>query len=300
MLAIVVPYYKVTFFEQTLLSLANQTDKRFKVYIGDDASTESPIVLLKSFRGKIDFKYHRFEFNLGETSLVQQWERCIALSEDEEWIMILGDDDLLDNNVVEEFYKHYDVFIGKTNLVRFATQNVNFIELSISCVFSHPDWETASDAYFRRFQGLTRSSLSEYIFRREVYLQFKFHNYLLAWHSDDMAWIEFSNNKPIYSINESVVRIGFSNLSLSGMDNNYDGKNRGSQQFYRDIVINKLQLFSKSERLMLLMQYEISIKRIGKVNPKEWFLLILNYIKIFRLIPFAKLIRRVFISICTE
>lgn len=40
MLAIIIPYYKFTFFEATLQSLANQTDQRFKVYIGDDASLE--------------------------------------------------------------------------------------------------------------------------------------------------------------------------------------------------------------------------------------------------------------------
>ena len=33
MLAIVIPYFKLTFFEETLQSLANQTDQRFKVYI---------------------------------------------------------------------------------------------------------------------------------------------------------------------------------------------------------------------------------------------------------------------------
>ena len=42
MLAIVIPYYKIIFFEKTLESLAQQTDKRFRVYIGDDASPDSP------------------------------------------------------------------------------------------------------------------------------------------------------------------------------------------------------------------------------------------------------------------
>jgi hypothetical protein len=40
MLAIVIPYYKIRFFEATLQSVAIQTDKRFKVYIGNDASDE--------------------------------------------------------------------------------------------------------------------------------------------------------------------------------------------------------------------------------------------------------------------
>ncbi len=33
MLAIVIPYYKLTFFEYTLQSLAKQTNQRFKVYV---------------------------------------------------------------------------------------------------------------------------------------------------------------------------------------------------------------------------------------------------------------------------
>ncbi len=37
-LAIVISFYKIIFFEETLQSLANQIDKRFKVCIGNDAS----------------------------------------------------------------------------------------------------------------------------------------------------------------------------------------------------------------------------------------------------------------------
>ena len=47
MIAIVIPYYKLIFLEATLISLSNQTDKRFRVYIGDAASPINP-------RGVID------------------------------------------------------------------------------------------------------------------------------------------------------------------------------------------------------------------------------------------------------
>ena len=73
MLAIVIPYYKRSFFKETLQSLANQTDKRFKVYIGDDASPENPLDLLEHYKGSFDFEYKRFETNEGATSLVKQW-----------------------------------------------------------------------------------------------------------------------------------------------------------------------------------------------------------------------------------
>ena len=112
MLAIIIPYYKLTYFEATLKSLANQNDKRFKVYIGDDASPEDCTTLLQKFEGQFDFIYHRFETNLGGISLTQQWERCIALSGDEEWLMILGDDDVLEANVVASFYEDLNEIKG--------------------------------------------------------------------------------------------------------------------------------------------------------------------------------------------
>ena len=122
MLAIVIPYYKHTFFEKTLQSLSKQTDKRFKVYIGDDASPENPTALLEKYQGQFNFVYHRFETNLGGTSLAKQWERCIGLSNNEEWIMVLGDDDILGHTVVESFYKNQEIFYQKTNVIRFATK----------------------------------------------------------------------------------------------------------------------------------------------------------------------------------
>jgi glycosyltransferase involved in cell wall biosynthesis len=96
-LAFVIPFFKITFFEETIKSIANQTDKRFKVFIGDDASPEDCVHLLKEYENKFDYKYHRFPTNIGGSNLTKQWERCLDLIEDENinWIMILGDDDFL-------------------------------------------------------------------------------------------------------------------------------------------------------------------------------------------------------------
>ncbi|EIA10426.1 glycosyltransferase family 2 protein [Flavobacterium frigoris] len=293
MLAIIIPYFKLTFFEETLQSLANQTDKRFKVYIGDDASPENPLELLERCKGKLDFVYHRFGENLGGTSLTQQWERCIEITADEEWLMILGDDDVLGENVVEEFFKQYNTFENKTNIVRFATVSHDYKKSQTSKVFTHPNWEMAADSYFRRLIELTRSSLSEYVFKRSIYAEYKFYNYPLGWHSDDWAWLEFSNGKPIFTINKSIVSIGFSEISLSGMDNNNELKNEASLKFYSNIFKKKLSLFSKEQSLELLMRYEILIKKNRSLTVEEWKLLMHKYSLNFKLVPFMKLIRRV-------
>jgi len=297
MLAIIIPYFKLSFFEETFQSLAVQTDKRFKVYIGDDASPENPSVVLEKYKGKFDFVYHRFETNLGGTSLTKQWDRCIALSEDEEWLMILGDDDYLDSTVVAFWYANYEIFKDKSNVVRFATKVVLQELNTISAIYSHPVWESASDSFVRIFKGITRSSLSEYIFSRKAYIKFGFTDYPLAWCSDYKAILEFSDRKPIYTINESNVYFRISDINISGKKGDEFVKAKTNIQFFKDVVIDKIHFFNKKQRLELLMTYEVAIKKSRKLTLNEWHLIIKLYLMNFRFISFAKCMRRFFISI---
>jgi glycosyltransferase involved in cell wall biosynthesis len=293
MLAIVIPYYKLFFFEETLQSLASQTDQRFKVYIGDDASPENPANLLEKYRGQFDFVYHRFESNFGGTSLVKQWERCIAMIQKEKWIMILGDDDYLETNVVASCYKHYDDFYKKSNVIRFASKSVNMkLDGIISDSFTHPLWEKATDSYYRRFKGVTRSTLSEYVFSKEAYLKNGFRDFPLAWHSDDAAWLDFSDNKPIYTINESNVFVRFSERSISGNNEDQNLKDIASVDFIKKSILNELYLFNKDQQIELAFYYEIAIKKNRKLKNIEWFELFYIYIINFEFLEFSKCLRR--------
>jgi glycosyltransferase involved in cell wall biosynthesis len=277
-LAIVIPYYKHTFFEETLQSLANQTDQRFKVYIGDDASPEYPYDLLEKYKGKFDFEYHRFETNLGGISLTQQWERCIALSDDEEWLMILGDDDYLEANVVEQFYSHLPEFQSKANVVRFASQLVYEIDNSKSKIHTNPVWETATDSFYRKFKRITVSTLSEYVFSRKAYEKQGFYDYPLAWCSDDRAWLDFSGDKPIYSINESVVYPRMSNLNISGRQDNLELKKQSSAAFHNYLILDKLKKYDKYERIKIIRKYYFELKKVKSLNAKDWIFIIKHYL----------------------
>jgi hypothetical protein len=245
MLAIIIPYYKFVFFEATLQSLASQTDKRFKVYIGDDSSPENPSRLLESYKDKFDFVYHRFEDNIGGVSLTQQWDRCIALSGNEEWIQILGDDDILGENVVSSFYDNL-IEIEEENIavVRLSTRKINELGNSISTVYKHPKIENSVEFLFNKI----RSSLSEYIFRKSQVLGIGFKNFPLAWFSDVLAVLEFSDFKNIFSINEAVVYIRISELSISGSQNNLKIKIKSKFYFYFYLLNEKIDCFSMLEQ----------------------------------------------------
>jgi glycosyltransferase involved in cell wall biosynthesis len=278
MLAIIIPYYKLTFFEETLQSLANQTNKRFKVYIGDDASPEDPTDLLNQYQGKFDFIYHRFEINLGGISLTQQWERCIALSDNKEWLMILGDDDFLGTNVVEQFYVHLQEFDSKANVVRFASQLIYEVDNSKSKIYTHPVWESATDAFYRKFERITMSSLSEYVFTRKAFKKYGFYNYPLAWNSDDRAWLDFSDDQPIYSINDALVYPRISNLNITGKRDNWKLKNESSAAFYHFLILDKLKQYTKYQRIKIIRKYYFELKKVKSLEVKDWIFLIKHYL----------------------
>tara|TARA_B110000114_G_scaffold176748_1_gene207776 strand:+ start:17 stop:922 length:906 start_codon:yes stop_codon:yes gene_type:complete len=295
-LGIVIPYYKITFFEETIASLANQTNKNFKVYIGNDASPECPEALLEQYKDKFNFIYKKFETNLGSTSLVKQWERCIDMIEQEEWIMILGDDDYLSNDVVEHWYSNYDEFKGSTNLVRFSTR-VNE-HGSISKNYEHPKWENAINSFLRKLKGECRSSLSEHIFSRTVYEKYKFIDFPLAWHSDDQAWLDFVENLPIYSINDTAIYIRISNESITGKKNNFDKKNVALGLFCETNIKHKrFNYFPKQLKYYFLIRYESYLKVHKKIVLKDWIFLYWKYLNDFEFISFMKLNRRFLLHI---
>lgn len=295
MLAIVIPYYKITFFEATIQSLANQTDKRFKVYIGNDASLEDPSALLEKYKNQFDFVYHKFEENLGGISLVKQWERCIAMTENEEWLMILGDDDVLGENVVEAFYKKASQFeTEKINVVRFASIIINGEGKKTSEIYTHPTQEKATNAYYKHYIEVVRSSLSEYIFRRTSYNQYGFMDFPLAWHADDKAWLDFTQCGILYTINKAIVYVRLSSENISGRTDNESFKRLARKLFLQDIICYKLKHFSKEQKIAFLFEYGILIKELKMISVKNVSLATFNFIKIGSIYNAFRFLRRMY------
>lgn len=257
MLAIVIPYFKLTFFEETLQSLANQSDKRFKVYIGNDASPEDPKVLLDKYQDKFNFVYHRFETNLGGLSLVQQWHRCISHIQDEKWLLVLGDDDVLQDNFVAAFYENMnEVNSLNINVIRYATVVINEKGQEISKIHIHPKLETSIDFLIRKLKGGTRSSLSEFVFRRAIFDKVKFKDLPLAWFSDYLAVLEISNFFTMFTINDSKVYFRHSGLNITSKRDNLITKNIATFQFYYYLLNQKKAFFSKEQTSVLKNQLE--------------------------------------------
>lgn len=276
-LAIVIPYYKYDFFEATLQSLARQTNKQFHVYIGDDASSKPPTDLLNKYQGQFSFTYHRFEHNLGAKSLVQQWNRCLKLVQNETWVQILCDDDTLAANVVASFYElMHEVTEINSAVVRFATQLIDENGKTISAIYQHPKIELATDFLLRKFKGGTRSSLSEYIFKKDKIDAIKIKDFPLAWYSDLLAVVEFAEFKTIYTINEAVVNFRLSGQNITSRVGDVVIKNQATFSFYVYLLQHHGKKFSNELRQMIFEQLEKTLLD-NKKQFKAWLQLLHLY-----------------------
>jgi glycosyltransferase involved in cell wall biosynthesis len=213
-LAIVIPAYKKGYLHETLKSLSLQTNKNFRVYIGDDNSPEDIGSVVRCFEGQFDFVYQRFDDNLGGKDLVAQWERCIALTQDENWIWLFSDDDYMDPTCVEDFYK-CKLVNAQPNLFRFNTtivdENANHLR---SCIF--PPLVSSDFLLVNRLRGRIDVFAVEYIFSRDVYEKSGgFQNFDLAWGSDTATWMKFGING-ICTIPSSHVFWRKSNENITG------------------------------------------------------------------------------------
>jgi len=199
-LAIVIPAFKAEFFKLTLLSLTNQTNNNFNIYIGDDNSPENLEKIASEFSENINLKYFKFKENLGQKSMVQQWDRCISLTENEPWIWVIGDDDLIDKNCVEYFYNELEKQ-SEFDLYRFNMRVIDALGNKIYDAPRFPETETGLSYIKARLRWERSNALCPYVFSRNIYIEKNgFVEFDLGWCSDDATWFKFAGENGIKTI----------------------------------------------------------------------------------------------------
>lgn len=215
-LAIVIPAYKATFLAAALDSIAAQTCQDFTLYIGDDCSPNNLGEIVDRYRDKINLVYRRFDTNMGGKDLVAQWERCIDMSQGEEWIWLFSDDDVMEKNCVEEFYKTLLLTNESYDLYHFNVKVINDDNQIIRYPMAYPQNLDSYSYYKGKLQGRYISLVVENIFSRKVYEKYRgFKKFDLAWGSDTATWVLYSERKGFYTIDNAYVlwRCGSQNIS---------------------------------------------------------------------------------------
>lgn len=192
-LAIVIPAYKATFLAAALDSIAAQTCQDFTLYIGDDCSPHQLGEIVERYRNKINLVYKRFDTNLGGKDLVAQWERCIDMSQGEEWIWLFSDDDVMEPQCVEEFYKTI-MENPQAGLVHFDICRLDDATGKVTPLPVYPKHCSAKYYLDEKLNGHIVSFVVEFIVRQDIFFgQGRFQNFDLAWGSDFISWVKFAD-----------------------------------------------------------------------------------------------------------
>ena len=233
-IAVIIPAYKGKYLSMTLESLVSQTIKNFIVYVGDDASPDDIKSICDNYKDSLNIKYKRFETNLGGSFLVQQWKRCINLSDKEKWIWLFSDDDIADSNCIESFYKLLEK-LGNDNLVevyRFNTKVIDDNDRFISKAENSPFLDTSLNMAYNILHGKRGNSMPDHIFSRYLYEKYGLVETEFAQAADWGTSIQFAFDNGIYTIPNAFVYWRLGSLNISGCVNSYPQKKiRGHLQF---------------------------------------------------------------------
>jgi len=297
MIAIVIPYYKIEYFEECLQSLANQSNKDFNVYIGNDNSPENPLPIIRKYENLLNITYHKFDNNIGGESLTLHWNRCLELVNGEVWAMLLCDDDMLTKNVIDDFYSNIQAIqAANISVIKYSTREINENTEFISKPYTHPVIQSYEEVFVNRFFGGSRSSLSEHIFLLSQYKKKGFRDLELAWHADDLAWLEFSDFGEIYTINSSLIYFRVSPHNISRPNHLQDKKRELSYNFYTIIINEYINCFNKTVAKKILKKYELMTYELDRSTMRFWFNHISYIFKYFNFLEIIKFSRRVFIN----
>ena len=222
-LAIIIPAYKPDFLVEAVESVLNQTDRRFAVYLFDDASLHDLKSLLEENELLDRVQYHRFENNLGQKSITGQWNRCVENTPGEPWIWMFSDDDVMDPECVEQFYQTKDKHSGhpayKFNSRKFDDSGETVREN----IF--PDTFDASDFLNIKLSYRQESYIVEWVFSRKAYNKAGgFPNLPLAWAADDMFWAKIAMQQPVRTIPEARVHWRYSGKNISSKNSKKTAK----------------------------------------------------------------------------
>lgn len=214
-LAIVIPAYKIRFFGDVLKSLSDQTDKRFNVYVGIDASNDDFESVIEKYSSSINITYKRFEENFGGKNLVAQWNRCVEMIGDEQWIWLFSDDDMMEPTCVESFYKEIENG-AKYDLYHFDVEVIDENNKVVKHTYPYP--QVIDSVSFLKGKNSSKldSFVVEYIFRRSTFERLGGFQYFdMAWGTDIATWAKLGREKGIKTILSAKVLWRQSSLNIT-------------------------------------------------------------------------------------
>lgn len=215
--SVLIPAFKSTFLRECIESVLVQSMNDFELIVLNDNSPEPIDEIINTFSDK-RILYYRNEKNIGAYNVVDNWNRLLELSHGE-FILCMGDDDMLTSNCLEEYsniilkYPNLDIYHARSFIIDEKSEVFNIQD-------DRPEYETVysmmwHDLFMRRV-----GFIGDFLFRREALIKNGgFYKLPLAWGSDRLSTYIAAKEKGIAHVSKPIFLYRQNSLSITRSTN---------------------------------------------------------------------------------
>lgn len=215
--SILIPAYKSRFLKDTIESCIRQSYTNLELIIVDDASPEDLESIVHPYLTDQRVMYYRNEKNCGAEHVVDNWNICLAHCTGD-WVICMGDDDMLMTNCLEEYAKA----IATHSEVDALHARVRLIDEKgqlISILSDRADYESAYSCIIHRLEG-RRQYIGDFCYRTErLRKEGGYYNLPFAWGSDDITSYICASPNGICNINTPTFCYRMNRYTISNSGN---------------------------------------------------------------------------------
>lgn len=221
--SVCIPAYKSRYLKDCIQSILQQSLDNFELIVLNDCSPEPIEEIVSEFQDS-RINYYKNDINVGALNLVDNWNKCLSLAVGE-FVVIMGDDDLLDRDFLKEFshiiseYPDLDVYHCRSKIINDEGET---LMLTPSC----PSYESVYDSIWHRLQQFRSNYISDYMYRTSTLRERGGFYFLpLAWGSDDITAFIATAEKGIAHSNRPVFNYRSNSLSITSTGNDLEKMN---------------------------------------------------------------------------
>lgn len=215
--SICIPAYKSNYLHECIQSILAQTVDDLELIILNDCSpqpVEEEVLKFQDTR----IRYYKNEKNVGAYDLVDNWNKCLELARGE-YIVIMGDDDRLSPNFLQEFSTLIESFPA-LNVYHCRSKIIDDNGNDVLLTPALPAFEHVYDSIWHRLRQLRANYISDYVYRTSALKnQGGFYKLPLAWGSDDITAFIASAEIGIAHSNRPVFEYRSNRLSITSTGN---------------------------------------------------------------------------------
>src|SRR5690554_3538203 len=218
--SICIPAYKSKYLKDCIQSILDQTLDNLELIILNDCSPEPVEEIVSQFEDS-RISYVKNSTNVGSLNLVDNWNKCLSLANGE-YIMIMGDDDLLESDYLEEFFKLIEAY-PDLEVYHCRSKIIDDDGGTVMLTPSSPSYERVYDSIWHRLRQYRSNYISDYLYRTKTLRDRGGFYYLpLAWGSDDITAFIASAEKGIAHSNRPIFNYRSNRLSITSTGNDVE------------------------------------------------------------------------------